>query len=219
VISTGKLSVTHPTNARRKTRCNHSTERISLAVKSNGRFTLDRGQHRYSVSPEFCETEVRVRLTSSSVTVLDQDMREVITHRRLYGEEEPESMEWLPYLKYIARRPRSLFNSGVYDLMPETMRQYVSSCDSSERGRILKVLSELTDRSGWGRAVETVGEAIRYQATDPESLQNLYRRLHSDVPELPALDTGLNKPLGKVIPFNTDLSKLDAVLKGGTANG
>lgn len=184
-----------------------------------GRFTLDRGQHRYSASPEFCNTDVRIRLTSSSVTVMDADMHEIVSHRRLYGEDEPESMEWLPYLKYIARRPRSLFNSGIYDLMPETMRQYITACDTSERGRILKVLSELTDRSGWNSAVQAVDEAIRYKAMDPESLKNLYRRLHSDIPVLPVLDTGVNKPLGKVLPINTDLAQLDRVLEGGAANG
>lgn len=41
VISTGSLSVTHPTNARKKTKCNHSTACISLSVKSSDRFTLD----------------------------------------------------------------------------------------------------------------------------------------------------------------------------------
>lgn len=40
-ITTGVLSVTHPTNTRKKTKCNHSTACISLTVKSNDRFTLD----------------------------------------------------------------------------------------------------------------------------------------------------------------------------------
>ena len=53
---------------------------------------------------------------------MDQDMHEIVRHRRLYGEEETESMDWLPYLKYIARKPRSLRNSGIYEMMPERMR-------------------------------------------------------------------------------------------------
>ena len=40
-VSTGKLSVTMPTNTRRKVLCNHSTACISLTVKSNDRFILD----------------------------------------------------------------------------------------------------------------------------------------------------------------------------------
>ena len=40
-VSTSKLSVTMPTNTRRKVKCNHSTPCISLTVKGNDRFTLD----------------------------------------------------------------------------------------------------------------------------------------------------------------------------------
>lgn len=40
-LTTGKLSVTMPTNTRRKVKCNHSTACISLDVKSNDRFILD----------------------------------------------------------------------------------------------------------------------------------------------------------------------------------
>lgn len=40
-VSTGKLSVTMPTNTRRKVKCNHSTPLISLTVKGNDRFILD----------------------------------------------------------------------------------------------------------------------------------------------------------------------------------
>ena len=184
-----------------------------------GRFTLDSGQHRYSASPAFCETEVQISLTSSTVTVMDADMHKIVTHRRLYGAEEPESMEWLPYLKYIARKPRSLVNSGIYEMLPGPVQEYMDTCDRSDRGRILKVLSELTDRTGWDSAVQTVEEAIRYQAMDPESLCSLYRRLYSDVPELPALNTSIDLPSSKIIRLNTDLSKLDAALRGGAVHG
>lgn len=192
----------------------------SARTDKYGRFTLDGGKHRYSSSPAFCEAEVQIRLTSSSVTAMDADMHEIVTHRRLYGDGEPESMEWLPYLKYIARKPRSLFNSGIYDLMPEMMQKYMTDCGSTDRGKILKVLSELTDRTGFDSAVRTVEEAIRFQAEDPESLRSLYRRLYSDVPSLPPLGTDMNLPLGKIVRFNnTDLSRLDAALEGGAANG
>ena len=48
---------------------------------------------------------------------------------------------------------------------------------------------------------------------------NLYRRIYSDVPELPPLDTKADLSLGKVICFETDLSALDNALRGGAAHG
>ena len=150
---------------------------------------------------------------------MDKDMHEVVRHRRLYGSDH-ERMDWLPYLTYIARKPRSLRNSGIYDMMPQTMQIYMDNCESKDRGRVLKVLAELTDRTGFSSAVKTVDEAIRLNATDPDSLQNLYRRIYADVPLLPPLENESLLPQQKIIPFRNDLSMLDAALKkGGASNG
>ena len=184
-----------------------------------GKFTLDAGKHRYSASPAFCESIVNLKITSSDVIVMDKDMHEVVRHKRLYGNEH-ERMDWLPYLTYIARKPRSLRNSGIYDMMPQTMQIYMDNCESKERGRVLKVLAELTERTGFASAVRTVDEAVRLNATDPDSLQSLYRRTYADVPLLPPLENKVLLPQQKVIPFRNDLKMLDAALKkGGVSNG
>ena len=33
---------------------------------------------------------------------------------------------WIPYLSYIARKPRSLKNSGIYAMMPESMQDMIN---------------------------------------------------------------------------------------------
>lgn len=191
---------------------------ITAKTDKYGKFTLDAGKHRYSASPVFCESIVNLKITSASVTVLDQDMHEIVRHKRLYGNDH-ESMDWVPYLAYIARKPRSLRNSGIYDMMPQTMRLYMDSCESKDRGRILKVLAELTERTGFTSAVNTVNEAVRMNATDPDSLETLYRRTYADVPVLPPLDSGPDIPKQRIIPFRNDLQKLNAALhKGGAFN-
>ncbi|MBP5728741.1 MAG: IS21 family transposase, partial [Clostridia bacterium] len=191
----------------------------SATTDKYGRFTLDKGKHRYSASPAFCEKTVQYRLTSAEVIVMDQDLHEVVRHRRLYGEDEKESMDWLPYLKYVARKPRSLRNSGIYEMMPENMRHFMDTCDNADRGKILKALSELTDRAGFDSALRTVEEAINLQVKDPDSLKSLYRRLYSDVPVLQPLESSMDRPLGKIIPLRSDLSAYDAALKGGVQHG
>ena len=195
-------------------RVRFDTARYTTALTDKyGKFTLENGLHRYSASPAFCAERVNLKITSGEVIVMDADMHEVVRHRRLYGQDEKESMDWLPYLKYIARKPRSLRNSGIYDMMPETMQKYMDLCQNSERGRILKVLSDLTDRSGFDAALQTVNEAITYQAVDPDSLESLYRRLYADVPELPPLTNDLSIPGMRSIGSNTDLEALDKQLK------
>jgi hypothetical protein len=141
----------------------------------------------------------------------------IVTHKRLYGGHKQSSMDWIPYLTEISRKPRSLFNSGIYDMMPAPMQEFVKSCSSSDRSRILKILAEQTKRTGFDSAVNTVTQALTYQVKDPDSLQNLYRRLYSDVPLLPPLPAQERVPA--VVPMPVDLSAYDAALKGGAANG
>ncbi len=160
-----------------------------------------------------------MRLTSSTVTVLDDDFHEIITHRRLYGDDKQECMEWLPYLSYISRHPRSLMNSGIFEMMPQGMQQYLQGCQNTERGKILRVITELTNRTGFDSAVQTVDQAIQYQANDPDSLMNLYRSLYADVPQLPPMQMPPDMPKLEQMP--ADLEAYDrCLLKGGeTANG
>jgi hypothetical protein len=41
---------------------------------------------------------------------------------RLYVEEIAESMDWLPYLTKLSRRPAALSNTGIYPLLPDPVR-------------------------------------------------------------------------------------------------
>ena len=92
------------------------------------------------------------------------------------------------------------------------------TCSSADRGSILKVLAELTDRTGFDSALQTINQALLYQVTDPDSLKNLYRRLYSDVPEMPPLPQQSGIP--NVAQMPADLSAYDRLLKkGGAVNG
>ena len=199
-----------------------TTRYILVRTNKYGQFTLNKGLHTYSASPAFMERELQIGLTSSEVIVYDEHLVEIVRHKRLYGDHKQSSMEWVPYLKYIARKPRSLRNSGIYDMMPQNMQCYMDTCASPDRGRILKVLAELTERTGFDSALNTVNLAIEHEATDPDSLKTLYNRLYMDVPQLPPLDDN-TLPTARIIPFekhSDDLKELDSILRrGGTANG
>jgi hypothetical protein len=189
------------------------------AVTTNnwGKFYLNKGMHEYSVSPKHANTTVNLKLTSSLVIVMDENYREIVRHRRLYGDTKQQSMDWLPYLRQLSIRPRALKYSGIYDIMPSAMKQFLEGCSNTETGKILKVLAELTDRTGFESALNTVNQALCYGASDADSLRNLYRRLYADVPELPPMPLGPEIP--KVGQMTTNLIAYDVFLKkGGAAN-
>ena len=191
------------------------TSRVITGLKTDayGRFTLENGKHEYSSAPKYALGTVNVRLDSTFVTVLDDDYREIVTHKRLYGDERQSSMEWIPYLDYVSRHPRSLKNTGIYAMMPADMQSYLNNCDGSQKKDVLHILSELTDLTGFESAVQTVEQAIRYEAHDPDSLRSLYNSLFSDIPQLPPLTTGEMIPA--LDPMPVHLEDYDRFLKRG----
>jgi transposase len=189
----------------------------SITTNNWGKFYLNKNMHEYSVSPKHSNTVVNLKLTSSLVIVMDENYREIVRHRRLYGDTKQHRMDWLPYLRQLSMRPRALKYTGIYDMMPSAMKQFLDGCTNTEVGKVLKVLAELTNRTGFDSALNTVNQALSYGATDADSLKNLYRRIYADVPELPMM------PLGHEIPdvgqMKTNLTVYDAFLKkGGTVN-
>ena len=181
------------------------------AAKTNnyGKFTLD-GKYTYSCSPAQADCDIVVKLTSYSVTAVDTNGKEIVAHARLYGPDKQESMQWLPYLQHIAHKPRSLNNSGIYTMLPKVVQEYMDKCSNSDRGKVLRVLAELTDRTGFESAVQTISQAVIYNATDPDSLMNLYRQLYSDIPVLPPLSVPVGVPSISQMP--ADLNSYDKLL-------
>lgn len=98
-------------------------------------------------------------------------------------------------------------------MMPPAMKQFLLNCSHTETGKVLRVLAELTDRTGFDSALHTVNQALLYGASDADSLKNLYRRIYADVPELPPI------PLSSEIPdvgqMPSSLISYDAFLKKG----
>lgn len=189
----------------------------SATTNNWGRFYLNKGMHEYSASPKHASQVVNLKFTSSLVIVMDENFREIVRHRRLYGDTKQQRMEWLPYLRQLSLRPRALKYSGIYDMMPAAMKQFLEGCSNTETGKVLKVLAELTDRTGFDSALSTVSQALCYGASDAESLKNLYRRLYTDVPELPPMPLGPEIPAVRQMP--TNLIAYDVFLrKGGGTN-
>jgi len=192
-----------------------SSHRTTAVTNKWSRFYLNKGMHDYSAAPKYANTTVNLKITSSLVIVMDENYREIVRHRRLYGDKKQQSMEWIPYLKQLSYRPRALKNSGIYDMMPENLKKYLSNCTNTEVGKVLKVLVELTDRTGFDSALNTVNQALCYGASDAESLKNLYRRLYADLPELPPMP--LEPDMPRLKQLSTNLVDYDAFLRRGGA--
>lgn len=189
-----------------------------VTVKTNGygRFYLGGGLHEYSTAPQYANSRILVRLTASEVMPLDKLRRITVCHTRLYGGYKQQSMQWLPYLTRLSRSPNALKYTGIYPMLPGSLQEYLERCCKSDRGKVLRLIASLTERSGFDSAVMTVEQALTYPITDVDSLLNLHHRLYDRVLEMAPLRLAESIPrLERVAP---DLAAYDARLeKAGAA--
>ncbi len=181
-------------------------------VKTNGygRFYLGNGLHEYSVSPQYANSRVLIKITASEVIPLDKNHQPIVRHQRLYGDSRQQSMQWLPYLTQLSRSPNALKYTGIYPMLPDSLKTYLDQCGRSDKGKILRVIAALTARNGFEGALATVDNALKYAATDIDSLINLHNRIYGHTPEMTPMHLAGNIPeLRRVTP---NLAAYDARL-------
>ena len=135
-----------------------------------GIIRLNDGKHEYSTSPKYAGCTVAVKLTSTTVTVLDESGRAIVPHKRLYGDKKSRSMNWIPYLELLARRPRAVKYSGIYGLLPAEIKDYLDASKPTDTSGIIRMIAEFTKRTGFESAVATVAQAAKRSISDPDSL-------------------------------------------------
>jgi transposase len=188
---------------------------ITMKTNDYGRFYLNNGLHEYSVSPQYANSRVLVKITANEVMPLDKNHQEIVRHARFYGDSKQQSMQWLPYLTQLSRKPNALKYTGIYPMLPESLKEYLERCSKSDKGKILRVIATLTAKSGFESALESVDKALNYAATDIDSLLNLHHRLFDHVPELAPLHLAESIPqLMRVTPnwaiYDAGLAKAGA---------
>ena len=174
---------------------------VKVRTDSYAKFTLNSGRHTYSTAPRYASSEVFARLNAHEVIVLDENYREIIRHPRLYGDKSQESMDWLPYLTQLSRRPAALKYSGIYPMLPGPLQGFLGSCDHPSKKAALTVLAELSETSGFSKATEALLAALEYGASDADSIKAMFSRINGEVLNLAPLILPANVP---------DLPKVDA---------
>ena len=179
----------------------------SVLVNSYGKFTLEKGKHSYSSMPKFAGERITICKTSSEVLVLDKEMNVVVKHRRLYGTEQQESMDWIPYLKQLSRKPAALKYTGIYHRLPNQVTDWLNKKDNSGRGKALNLLHELTSKSSFSVAVKALQTALDYNSSDPESIIAVHAKLINNNPELPPV--ALTPSVPALLALEPDIMKYD----------
>jgi transposase len=188
---------------------------ITVRTNGYGRFYLGSGLHEYSVSPKYKDCRVLVKITAFEVIALDESQRHIVVHERFYGDYKQQSMKWLPYLSQLSRCPGALKYTGIYEMLPDPLKQYLEKCSKSQKGKVLQAVASLTESSGFEEALITVSSALDYAATDADSLLNLHSRLTTKVVHLGPIKLAGDIPqLKKYIP-NLHIYDRNLIKAGG----
>lgn len=190
---------------------------ITVTTNGYGRLYLNTGLHEYSVSPKYANSRVLVKITANEVVPLDESRRTIVSHERFYGDYKQQSMKWLPYLTQLSRSPGALKYTGIYQMLPGSLQEYLEKCIKSDKGKVLQVIAKLTKESSFECAVETVDHALKYNATDTDSLISLHNRIHKNVVELAPIRLAGNIP--ELMRLRPNLAAYDVSLaKAGVQN-
>ena len=190
------------------------SELVTIKTNSSAKFTLHNGMHTYSTAPKYAGTSLFARLTAHEVIVLNNNYHEVVRHPRLYGDKPLQSMDWLPYLTQLSRRPAALKYSGIYELFPEEVKTFLDSLSTPGKKEILTTLARLSQEAGFTSASTALKVAVAHGTEDVDSIIATFSRLNSQVLEIEPI--GLAPEVPRMPPFASCINDYDRVfLKGG----
>jgi len=184
----------------------------SALADSYGKITLEKGTRTYSTMPAMAGTVVKVKQTALNVYILDAHLKPVVTHRRLYGDQS-ESMDWLPYLSQLSKRPGALKYTPIFKMLPDNLQQHLQTATKSECGKILKTIAELTRLNSFELAIDAVNRTIEKGVSDHDSIVATHNRINAPNIILPQVKMPDGMPK---LPANTHGgSDYDTLMRGG----
>lgn len=168
--------------------------------------------NRYSASPKFAKEGIYIEITSDTISILDKKYNEIVTHKRIYDKNK-KSMDWLPYIELMSKRPTALKYTGFYDDLPLNWKKYLSDLDLDDKREALKTLNIILQRHDIPTAIEALEIALSNGVKDSDSVLSSYYSLTKKVKKMQPMK--LMNPQFHVPTFKTNTSEYDALfLKG-----
>ena len=166
----------------------------------------------YSASPTVAGSEVIVKAGAYDVEIFDTSLRRIAAHKRLYGE-IMESMDWIPYLEILSKRPAAIKYTGLFDKLPPSLKEYLNDCGYEMKKQLLKLFTKMALMSGIDTAAKTLDSCLEIGAADPDSIWALHCRLISNNQTIPELS--LSDSVPELKKYTPDISVYDRLIVAG----
>jgi len=180
-------------------------------VKTNGygKFVLD-GRHTYSSAPMYAEREIVVRIGAHFIEPLDEAGEVISRHRREFGGDRTDTVDWLTIVDQLIAKPGAWRNSAMRSQMSCEVRDYMDEQDKSGLRQALRLIKDLSGQYGLDVAITSMQEAIARKRTEGITV-------NAAVIAARIAHYGLDTPSEP----GPDLSRYDTLLAsaGGTGHG
>jgi len=182
---------------------------LSAKADKYGKVSFD--TNLYSTSPKFASKRVKLEVTYNKVIPMDEEYNAIITHDRIYDKNK-ESMQWLPYINLISRRPNALKYTGFYEDLPKNWQNYLDELPKEEKRDALLTLKKIIEDGDIEEASKSLDQALDNGVKDVDSILSSYYNLTQQVEKpipLKLSDLKIQTP-----SLTVDTSEYDALLKG-----
>lgn len=166
----------------------------------------------YSTSPSMAKRQVTIKAGAYEVEILDEFCNFIVKHRRLYGEEK-ESMQWLPYLDLISKRPMALKYTGLFTQLPSVLQEYLDKCNLEMKKQTLQLIAKMTADSDFESAVATLEECINRGTKDADSIWATYVYLTTGT--LPEVEISISDTVPELKKYIPDIRIYDKLIVTG----
>jgi transposase len=137
-----------------------------LKADGYGKVRTD-GNHWYSTCPEYGGTEVLVAVRAHTVDILSADKLVVVGHRRLFGRERTDSVDYRTSLAVLMKNTGAWKNSGIRELLGTDLRAVLDAQTREELQKTLRTMNALCDEYSFETAVRALEVALGSHSSNP----------------------------------------------------
>lgn len=129
-------------------------------VRTNGygHFRVE-GAHWYSTAPEYANQHVTVRMGAHLIQPLTEEGAPIVSHRRQFGTDRSESMDYRTTVHQLWQNPGAWRNSPVRTLLPAALQAALDQALRADLQDSLRALQDLSARYDWDHAVRALDYA------------------------------------------------------------
>lgn len=165
--------------------------------------------NHYSTSPAHALDSVYLEVSSDTVTVMDNKYKVITTHSRIY-EKNKESMNWIPYITLMSRRPNAIKYTGFYNDLPSVWKEYLNKVDNKTKREALLTLNSILQKHDIAVAADALNAALANGVHDAQSVLACYKRLTNQSPEV--VPVKLNANIVDMPSYKTNSDQYDVLL-------